>query len=576
MEMDRRAMKGEGFTVETHGRASLARISRETHGRASLLVALLFLFAACEKDLPGTSGGKVAIIFSLGSSEAEAPRSFSLREPERSEVEIANEENYFLSATLAPDEEGLRAVTTSALIENQKVHLEAYTHSDGSFAGAADYHANAAGQLVLDDPDSPLEVDPAEGPFDFAAYSYYKSTAAISTTSIDPRTDDLIWGHIENQTITETEAGRTVSFNLKHKFVKVRVKISVGKIDGATITDIGTVTIENQSTVDLTVQDGSLSNYTNVGALDVSSSLDTDDDVTYLSDYYVFHPSPTKVNISSIEVTVSGAPTTYNNLFATFTQGLTEAGNYTLAVDLEKFGFSGSNIYWDGERLTFDKTASNPSNPGLSSRYYQGVFFSWGSLVGVAPIGGSDPTFYIPPENGVEEWEVKAMSASGLSVSTSYGSSPPYTVPGGNDAIYLYNHEDFSNYRGDICSYLTNGSWRMPTNSEFGSAWDYSWVNGSSATMNLEGTATITAGRMRDYVFFPVAGFYRFFQGIYPQLLGVNGIYWSGSSNGVIYGYGINFNDSFVDGTYDHTDSESSTYFSFPYIVANSVRCHKN
>jgi hypothetical protein len=449
--MDRKAMKGKGFTVETNSRASLARISRETHGRASLLVALLFLFATCEKDLPRTSGGKVAIIFSISGSESEAPRSFALKGSERSEVEIENEENYFLSATLAPDEEGLRAVTTSALIENQKVHLEAYIHSTGDPAGAADYHANAAGQLVLDDPDSPLEVDPAEGPFDFAAYSYYKSTAAISTTGIDPRTDDLIWGHIENQPITETEVGRTVSFNLKHKFTQVRVKISVSKISGATITDIGTVTIENQNTVDLTVQDGALSNYTNVGALDVSSSLYTGDNITYFSDYYVFHPSPTKVNISSIEVMESGVAKTYTNLYTTFTQGLAAEGSYTLAVDFTKYPsgmFAGSNIYWDEERetLTFDKVARVHDGETYSSQYYQGIYFKWMSLIGIAP----DYSLYIPDTN-TRTWNgTKTLAESDW---TRY-----YDIP--------YGSNDIANYMGDICTFIDN-AWRLPTIGEF-------------------------------------------------------------------------------------------------------------
>jgi hypothetical protein len=525
-----------------------------------VLAALLCCISACEKDLPKTPGGKVAIIFSIGSTTPEAPRSFSLREPERSEVEIANEENYFLSATLAPDEEGLRAVTTSALIENQKVHLEAYIHSDGTFAGAADYHANAAGQLVLDDPDSPLEVDPAEGPFDFAAYSYYKSTAAISTTSIDPRTDDLIWGHIDNQPITETEAGRTVSFNLKHKFTQVRVKISVSKISGATITNIGTVTIENQSTVDLSVQDGALSNYTNVGALDVYSSLYTGDNITYFSDYYVFHPSPTKVNISSIEITVGGIPKTYSNLFATFTQGLTEAGNYTLAVDLEKFGFAGSNIYWDGERLTFDKVRS------ASTEQYGGVFFSWGSLIGQDAHALGYKSFFVPPVNEWESW----MEVS----STPTFSSPGYQAVAAEN--YLYDNPNYTSYIGDICSFLTNGMWRMPNVTEFNNIiGSYTRHDGYWATQNgldaISGRELIPVGitfhTTAGAVFFPVTGYYA------DTRSGVeNGYYWTGTCASPPQAYAFLF--SINDGDLHPTPITGWNVTGFP-DPGYPVRCIK-
>jgi hypothetical protein len=493
-----------------------------------MLVGLIGFLSACEKDLPGKSGGKVAIIFSIGGTASEAPRGFGLREPERSEVEIENEENYFLSATLTPDEEGLRAVTTSALIEGQKVHLEAYYTSSGALAGEADYHANSAGQLVLDDPDSPLEVDPADGPFDFSAYSYYKSTSTLSLTGIDPRTDDLIWGNVTNQPITATEAGRTVSFNLKHKFVKVRVKISVSKIAGATITDIGTVKIESQKTVDLTVKDGALADNVDVGALDVSSSLATTDNITLTSDYYVFHPSPTKVTISSIKIKVGSVETTYSTLFATFTQGVTAGGSYTLAVDLEKFGFAHSNIYWDGERLTFDKSGVVPD-----SKYFQGVFFRWGSLVGISPVGddAASMTAYIP-NISTGTWDgTKTISASFGSWNNILYPTEEGAAVYGSSENYLYDHDNFSSYQGDICKFLTGGAWRIPNSSELSGS--YSPFISGNISSNAAGTGSITAGYTGSFatnvVFFPASGYHDFFNGVPGDYVGERTYYWSGS-----------------------------------------------
>jgi hypothetical protein len=242
-----------------------------------------------------------------------------------------------------------------------------------------------------------------------------------------------------------------VSFNLKHKFSQVRVRISVSKIAGATITDIGTVTIESQKTVDLTVKDGSIADNADVGALDVSSSLDTEDDVTYLSDYYVFYPSPTKVNISSIEVTVSGVAKTYTNLYTTFTQGLAAEGSYTLAVDFTKYPsgmFAGSNIYWNEERgtLTFDKVAYVHDGETYSSQYYQGIYFKWMSLIGIAP-GFS---LYIPDTN-TRTWN--GTKTLGESDWARY-----YDIP--------YGGNDIANYTGDICTFIDN-AWRLPTAHEF-------------------------------------------------------------------------------------------------------------
>jgi hypothetical protein len=353
----------------------------------------------------------------------------------------------------------------------------------------------------------------------------------------------LIWGHIDNQPITETEAGRTVSFNLKHKFTQVRVKISVSKISGATITGIGTVTIENQNTVDLTVQDGALSNYTNVGALDVSSSLYTGDNVSYLSDYYVFHPSPTRVNISSIEITVGGIPKTYSNLFATFTQGLTEAGNYTLAVDLEKFGFAGSNIYWDGSKLTFDKVNTS----SLSD--YMGVYFLWGSLVGVSPVGNNGPRpnyLFIPPVNAGEVWEVKNKDDTPWSTSTYYLPLPYMssgTTTAGN-VNHLYNNPNFSAYLGDICSYLTEGTWRIPNLAEFGVKADYvghSYLSSVMEQFYIDGTTEygrkrvsrgVTYNVASGSVFLPTANMRMNYSNTGSLLAASRGYYWTGSPHG--------------------------------------------
>jgi hypothetical protein len=437
-------------------------------GVAGMLVGgvmMLILLAACEREVGSERGGKVAILFSVGCDDALRSLNEKKIEPETAVVELDSEEGYFLAATLSPDEE-VRAVTTSALINGQKVHLEAYYHSSGALAGAADYHADAAGRLILDNPAAPLEVDPADGPFDFSAYSYYKSTASISTTGINPRTADLIWGNIENQTITATETGRTVSFNLKHKFARVRVKVSVGKIAGAEIKELGTVRVEGQKTVGLTVKDGALAGGSNLGALDVSSSLTTADDITYVSDYYVFYPSPTKVTISGIKITENMVDYPLTGLSADFAQALTAGESYTLAVDVQKQRWAYSNIYWEGEfasgYLTFDRK-------NLGNEDYQGVYFKFGSLVGIGPNEGRrnyQASLFIPnTSDGTWDGSKYANSAGNPWAGTTYTSIPYLTSLGGAASLYDMGDSGYSAYAGDICNYI-DSDWRMPNTDE--------------------------------------------------------------------------------------------------------------
>ena len=52
--------------------------------------------------------------------------------------------------------------------------------------------------------------------------------------------------------------------------------------------------------------------------------------------------------------------------------------------------WAGSNIYWNGTKLTFDAAPVDPSNlttQELTNMKKQGVFFLWGSLIGVSPNG---------------------------------------------------------------------------------------------------------------------------------------------------------------------------------------------
>jgi hypothetical protein len=526
-----------------------------------ILAGWMIFLSSCEKDIPSKNlGTKVAVDFAVTSAAYDVSRSFNAKEPKPETITIPLNDDYYLSATLVPEPDELRA-TTSPLIDQQKVRLAAFDPSSGGAKvgnTATYYYSDAESKLIAIT--VPLEVKPGST-YDFVAYSHYKSTDALTETDIDPTSDDLVWGHVE-QPFTDTEAGRKVSITMQHKFFKVKVKVSVSKISGAEITEIGDVKIEGLKTVDLTLKDGSLIENLDMEPLDVTSSLAVTDATTRTSDYYLFYPSPTKVTISSIKITIGAMEYDFSDRSANFVQTLEAGKHYTLAVDLERVDpWAYSNIYWNGSKLTFDKSAASASVP--TSNTYQGVMFKWGSLIGVAPSNAQteaeldEVALYIPNvNNGTWDmtktvgshdlWDDKpktwdnipyVTTASGLR----YGGMDMHNYD--NDENYLYENDDFDNYKGDICSYLTGGGWRMPNLAELGRPQDYSaFVNyGGSYSVNAMGTGLFMPGRTyasaSGSIFFPASGYYEpsyYFMGVYGYALmtGVRyyGGCWSGSS----------------------------------------------
>jgi hypothetical protein len=467
-------------TVETHGRASLSKgraslagILRETHGRASLL-ALLLLFAACEKDLvEKNSEGKVAVHFAISSAGYEAAGVRSVGEkvkPERVSVYLG--EGVYMRASLVPDEEEemggedgqVRAATTSSLIDNQKVWMAAYDPSDSynQVGITAKYHfSESQNRLVLDDPDAPLEVEPNKTYY-FAAFSYYKSTDNLSETNIHPNSD-LIWASASKE-ITETEVGRTVSMILKHKFSRVRVKLNAGGITGATISALGTVQVTGGKTADLDLQTGDLSETATAVTQTVGNWDPALSTATTWSDYVPFYSTPTSVTISSVTLTVNGTPHSYGTRTANFSQALFPEKSYTLVVDFDRLVWARSNIVWDnvGQKLTFAVTAAD--NATIPANV-QGLMFKWGSLVALTATRPSSSS-YIYATNNI------TYSPSGNK--TFAWNTIPYGDNWTENDFATYNNNtgyDAAADKGDICRYITakgwvNGSWRIPTLTE--------------------------------------------------------------------------------------------------------------
>jgi uncharacterized protein (TIGR02145 family) len=205
-----------------------------------------------------------------------------------------------------------------------------------------------------------------------------------------------------------------------------------------------------------------------------------------------------------------------------------------------KLTWAGSNIYYDAtaKHLTFADSNDD------SKKYYQGVFFQWGSLTGISPIGNYSTSTITYP-----------LAGEAVTTSPATWAEIPYvdTDPGTYErtAKYLTEvvHSDASitNGKGDICKYLTDMGyapkgkrWRMPTSAEFEATTNYvrePYVDPAVVFPALTATGTetdgsfaINQGYIRDgKVFFPATGYRSYSNNGALRTVGVTGLYWSSS-----------------------------------------------
>jgi hypothetical protein len=493
-------------------------------------LGLLLLLPSCEKDVLGPDTGVgVPIEFSMSSAgydEGDEVRSSGVMEPETKIIPLG-EDNLYLYATLKEEPaEALRAEV--GLQPNQKVQLAAYKSSTQQ--GTTLTYTYSGGKLTPDG-GVRLKVEPDNSTYTFVAYSYYgdPTTAVNSLTGIDPG-KDLVWGS-KAQPVTTTESTQKVSIKMTHRFAQVRVKIDASTIATA-ITDIGTVTVLGGKTANLTEGTGDVAPTSTNANQTVDFPPSTSNVRT--STYCTYWQAVTGVSISSITLTTAGGDKTFSNLAVDFAKTLEAGKSYTLEVDLKRMIVAGSNIYWEE---TLNSGAGGLKFDEVGNSTYQGVFFKWGSLIGMSPVGdvADDVVLYIPPVSG-GSWAARPVN----SVSNTWGqtwASIPYvaTTPVGTsqDTHYLYElgSSVYSSYTGDICSYLTEGVWRMPSAREFvgAIAGDYAWNEGSVST-DAVGKGIITTGLTYGSasLFFPASGYRTFITSELAQV-GESIFFWTGS-----------------------------------------------
>jgi hypothetical protein len=521
-------------------------------------VGLLLFFAACEKEIPANigEGKKVSILFSIEptgyNTVDEMVRSADALEPVTSTIPL--NDDLFLQATLVPDaEEELRAPIE--LADGQKIRFVAYDISDSSSPVDSKLYTYSTYTKKFTPDGEPLGVEPdGTTVYRFVAYSYFGETGvAPAAAAIDP-VHDLVWGKAAtDRTVVDTEVSRTVSINMLHKFARVRVQVRTN-ISGATISVCNGVQIEGgqQATLDSFTGDVSWSGSVtqNMGITVPSSPASND----IYGDYRTVKPvaSPTKVRIGSVRVSTNS--TTFSNNVLDFSTPLNGGTSYTLLVVVKRASlWAGSNIMWDGSKLVF----LSDENSGVGAVHSQGLFFKWGSLVAIKPIG----TYGASQYDSMYNTGSIIFSPTGT-YSYAWGSIPYMDTTSSPFNNSTATEDDFASYngtgfnaaegKGDICRYITSqgwvkGRWRLPKASDytalmteaesiaFASGWSVSTFGESPSTSY--GQATINGSWVRirhsglSYFFTYAASGYRSGSGTFSGL-NTNGYFWSGSSDG--------------------------------------------
>jgi hypothetical protein len=523
---------------------------------AALLVGLPLFLWACEKDLGERgSGKKVTINFTVSNGEygedQEILKDAGAKEAKPETVYMSLNDNYFMAVTLTPEPaEEVRA--TAAFATNQKIRFVAY--NGVSEVGSAIYTWNGS-RFIPDD--EPLGVEPDnEVMYRFVAYSFFGDPLTEPDDGdveegISP-SQDVVWGS-KDQKIYNNETSRTVPILMKHKFSRVQVKVDASSID-AQVTNVSGVVIAGGKKADLTVRTGAMAASSAAGS-DVTAAMtnwvSVDGGKARQSDCVVFYPSLTTITLAAVDLEIEGVPLPLTNKSVTFAQALATNTSYTVVVDVRANRWAYSNVYWDdvNKEMKFDKWAT-PEAIAANSSHYQGVFFKWGSLIGISPVGGTaaanvgDVAVYIPNVSARTWDDTKTISNLGGYASIKHNGTTLQTVP----YTYRYSNAllDFPNYGdyiGDICNYI-DGAWRIANSLDYGNGSDeyYGPSNyidiifsaGPSTTTdpggkNLMGNAGVTYVSDTGTAFLPTTGYRHYLTSGVLGEVGVVGCYWTGT-----------------------------------------------
>jgi uncharacterized protein (TIGR02145 family) len=198
------------------------------------------------------------------------------------------------------------------------------------------------------------------------------------------------------------------------------------------------------------------------------------------------------------------------------TGNLTAQKVYTFTATLKPDLWASSNVYWhSGGYGNFDR----PNTIGGAA--YQGLFYKWGSLVGISPVG---------------EWTPNETPLYNSSLGATYDwANIPYDNVTASGSLPPAN---------DICEQISGGAYRMPTHEEWADFMDDTKTKQETISLSTVtstnpeyGTDAIYSGTLYDdLVFIPSAGSRNSGNGNLTEV-GASSYYWSNTTVNTTFAY---------------------------------------
>lgn len=457
------------------------------------LCGLTFLLSSCDNALAEEgnykSGREIAVNLSLGNSsyhdgENMGVRSYSGDEGGSETVVVPVGDDFYLYGTMESDpSERRRGIGPQAggegmspVDEGTILHVIAYEEGSKKAVKTAAYVIDNGEMVPVD---GHLKVP--EGRYDFVVHSSTSDSEPAAETSfrVHPNELDLMWGRVDGAEVSAEK--EDVVVQLRHMFSKVRVVVKTGEVSSKPkILVVGDLTIGPSYNGALNVETGGMQADGNPSTLVFPMGTST---WSGLSSQTVTSPegllftggaAQVYATLSSITLETYGKLWLGKSYPIRFNREMEGGKAYTLTISLKKVAWAGSNIYWDGSKLTFDEAGNNANNN------YQGVYFKWGSLVGISPVGQefTDKTpIYVPMPEQKTWFKNRTISNVTLIPSDSNDwAEIPCAAAGSIDdrnGNYLADMKRTS-VIGDICDYIGVAGgpkgYRMPKSNEFGPA----------------------------------------------------------------------------------------------------------
>jgi hypothetical protein len=492
-------------------------------------VLLMMGLTSCEKDVVN---GAIRLNFTISdlSYGSEETRSAGRMQMEPETVVVPVHDELHLYATLEEEVDApLRA--TEPLEVGTRLRIVAYD-SSAHLVDNFEYEVtNSSGAIKPVGSATGLTL-PSPGSYTFVVYSLNTAAALSYSATLGPYSpntagDDLLYVKVEDVAIVVGD--NNVPIVMKHAFSRVTLKATTDNLSGTPdINDLEAALAGYEAML----HDGMIVN----GAAEYQafasfSPLGTTTVTGARRMVYTGGESITSIKITSVTI---GTTTRANLLPIQFNQKLDPGKSYTLRISFKNLVWAKSNIYWvktgtydddedsvaDGDvgYLTFDTT--DEGNQG-----YQGVFFKYGSLVGISPTLTTsihdtpqdisvDTPVYLPTYHAGSP-ATSTWRSPTISPYTKAGWEPPQSGVASNGAAtipYLDGSYDdtentrnstfamdaarntkemYEGMRGDICQYLSktgavSGNYRLPMSSEFGTT-NSVWNSSNPTTVAVAG-----------------------------------------------------------------------------------------